>query len=92
MGLRAHIKGDLGLVPPATGLELYRIAQEALANIVKHAPGAHADLDVEVGQQDVVLVVTNPVRNGARPFAARSTFSFSTANKISRPAATASSA
>ena len=67
MGLRAHIKGDLGLVPPATGLELYRIAQEALANIVKHAPGAHADLDVEVGQQDVVLVVTNPVRNGARP-------------------------
>jgi len=67
MDLRAQIKGDLAVVPAATGLELYRIVQEALANVVKHAPGAHADVDVEIRKGDVVLTVTNPLRNGARP-------------------------
>lgn len=33
-------------LPPATGLVVYRIVQEALSNVVRHAPGAHVDVDV----------------------------------------------
>jgi signal transduction histidine kinase len=34
------VDGDTGRLPATTGLGLYRIAQEALTNAVKHAPGA----------------------------------------------------
>ena len=40
--------GDLARVPPTTGLTLYRVAQESLANVVKHASGADALLCVAV--------------------------------------------
>jgi len=58
------VEGDLSQVAPATGLELYRIAQEALANVVKHASGATADLTVLVEPDQVVLVVSNTASNG----------------------------
>jgi signal transduction histidine kinase len=64
MQLRAVVDGDLSRVPSATGLELYRIAQEALANVVKHGSGAPADLRVRVEADEIVLVLTNAARNG----------------------------
>jgi signal transduction histidine kinase len=42
------VDGDLVTVPPATGLATYRIVQEALANAVRHTPGATAEVDVTV--------------------------------------------
>ncbi|MFE0801275.1 sensor histidine kinase [Streptomyces sp. NPDC058812] len=52
-------------VPEAVGLSAYRIVQEALANVVRHAPGAPTRVSVsESGSQDsarlTVLVVNGP--------------------------------
>ncbi|MFJ7768725.1 sensor histidine kinase [Streptomyces sp. NPDC097107] len=52
-------------VPEAVGLSAYRIVQEALANVVRHAPGAPTRVSVSVsGSQDgarlTVLVVNGP--------------------------------
>jgi signal transduction histidine kinase len=51
-------------VPPATGLALYRIVQESLANAVKHAPGAevHVRVDLDSG---VRVQVRNSITGSA---------------------------
>ncbi|MBB4688336.1 sensor histidine kinase [Amycolatopsis jiangsuensis] len=49
-------------VPEAVGLSAYRIVQEALANVVRHAPGAPTRVSLSVsddGEQLVVLVVND---------------------------------
>ncbi len=49
--------------PPSLGqgvdLSAYRIAQEALTNILKHAPGAHADIAIRYTPDAVELTVRN---------------------------------
>ncbi|MEU9554258.1 sensor histidine kinase [Streptomyces fumanus] len=50
-------------VPEAVGLSAYRIVQEALANVVRHAPGAPTRVSVSVardGTRLTVLVVNGP--------------------------------
>ncbi|MFF5103398.1 sensor histidine kinase [Streptomyces sp. NPDC000134] len=50
-------------VPEAVGLSAYRIVQEALANVVRHAPGAPARVSVTAardGSRLTVLVVNGP--------------------------------
>ncbi|GGQ25618.1 signal transduction histidine kinase [Actinomadura coerulea] len=48
-------------VPEAVGLSAYRIVQEALANVVRHAPGAPTRVSVaEEGGSLTVLVVNGP--------------------------------
>jgi signal transduction histidine kinase len=41
-------RGSIASVPSATGLAVYRIIQESLANAVKHAPGARVTVCLEV--------------------------------------------
>lgn len=57
--------GSSAEVPPATSLALYRIVQESLANVAKHAPGARAlvrlDLDGDAG----LLTIRNAAPRGA---------------------------
>ncbi|MGW0463860.1 sensor histidine kinase [Streptomyces sp. NPDC003027] len=59
---------DLGEVPQAVDLSAYRIVQEALANVVRHAPGARTRVSVraEDGRLDV-LVVNAPVPGRTSP-------------------------
>ncbi|MEV5548603.1 sensor histidine kinase [Streptomyces sp. NPDC052309] len=48
-------------VPEAVGLSAYRVVQEALANVVRHAPGAPTQVSVsEDGERLTVLVVNGP--------------------------------
>ena len=48
-------------VPQAVGLSAYRIVQEALANVVRHAPGARTQVALSKdGEELVVLVVNGP--------------------------------
>ncbi|HYG94806.1 MAG TPA: histidine kinase [Nocardioides sp.] len=68
-GLRVEYdeSGDPRLLPPAAGLGLYRIAQESLTNVAKHAPGATATVQLTVGSRGARLVVRNPLAAAPRP-------------------------
>ncbi|WP_203701419.1 sensor histidine kinase [Asanoa iriomotensis] len=64
-----HADGRPGDWGPGAGLAVYRIAQEALTNVIKHAgPGAHADLRVRYGTDDVEIeVLDDGAGRPARP-------------------------
>jgi signal transduction histidine kinase len=53
------VTGDVTGVPPATALTAYRITQEALTNVVRHAPGAQASVLVGVGADGIRISVTD---------------------------------
>jgi signal transduction histidine kinase len=51
---------DIGhQLSPALELTVYRVVQEALTNVVKHAPGARATVDVAVCGKEIRIEVTN---------------------------------
>ncbi|MGY2876884.1 signal transduction histidine kinase [Marmoricola sp. URHA0025 HA25] len=52
-------EGDPAILAPATGLGLYRIAQESLANIAKHAPDSTARVQLTVRPGQARLSVRN---------------------------------
>nr|WP_078627300.1 sensor histidine kinase [Streptomyces exfoliatus] len=56
------LAADLGDVPQAVDLSAYRIVQEALANVVRHAPGAATRVSVRPSDDGwlTVLVVNGP--------------------------------
>jgi signal transduction histidine kinase len=58
--------GDGSAIGDAAGLCLYRIAQECLANIAKHAPTAAASVCLDVDADSVRLVVRNTLPAGTR--------------------------
>jgi signal transduction histidine kinase len=59
-------EGDPAGLAPATGLGLYRIAQESLANVAKHAPGVGAQVRFSVNPRRARLSVRNPMVAPAR--------------------------
>jgi signal transduction histidine kinase len=61
MQVTMTVEGEVGDIATATGLALYRIVQESLSNIAKHAPGAPAALDITVGPDDIDVRVRNGV-------------------------------
>jgi signal transduction histidine kinase len=54
-----ELRGDPQALTPATGLALYRVAQESLANVVRHAPGAPTSISLLFGPDVVRLHVRN---------------------------------
>ena len=61
-----ELTGDPSALPPATGLGLYRVAQESLSNVVRHAPGTHTTMSLCVGDEAVSLHVRNRLASAAR--------------------------
>jgi signal transduction histidine kinase len=57
--------GDLAQVPATTALGLYRIVQESLANVAKHAPGSRVQVRVDVAHDPGELTVTSDLPRGA---------------------------
>jgi signal transduction histidine kinase len=51
--------GDLERVPAAVGREAYRVLQEALTNVMRHATGADATVSLAVGEHSLSLAVEN---------------------------------
>ena len=51
------VHGDVKQLPPALGLGLYRIVQESLTNVAKHAPGSPVHVSLAVGRSDARLTV-----------------------------------
>lgn len=67
LNVTSEVNGDPTAVPLATGLGLYRIAQESLSNVAKHAPGSAATVAVDVSDHEVGLAIRNSGANGAAP-------------------------
>ena len=59
------VEGDAGGLPATTGLAVYRIAQEALTNAVKHAPGAPTAVRLTVGPGRVTLTADSRAEPGS---------------------------
>jgi signal transduction histidine kinase len=61
-GLQVHldVTGDVSPLPPGVDLTVFRITQEALTNVLKHAgPGADAQVDLRYLPGRVELEVTD---------------------------------
>jgi signal transduction histidine kinase len=54
-----HVSGAGRPLSAALGLSVYRVIQEALTNVVKHAPGARASVDLSVSARAVLIAVTD---------------------------------
>ncbi|WP_413114679.1 sensor histidine kinase [Streptomyces sp. CY1] len=68
-GADFRITGAVRPLPPAAGIALLRVAQEALTNTRKHAPGAAVTVSLAFGESSTRLTVTNAatVRSGVDP-------------------------
>jgi len=55
-------RGPRGRLPSDVELVLYRVAQEALTNIAKHAAAQHVEIDLDRGAEDVTLSVRDDGR------------------------------
>jgi signal transduction histidine kinase len=63
-GADFKVEGDPRPLPGQASLSLYRVTQEALTNVLKHAPGAPAHVHLCFGPSDVSLRVDNgPARS-----------------------------
>ena len=58
-GTELEITGPPRPLAPDVTLALYRVAQEALTNVVKHAPGSHSAIHLAFDDRTVALTVTN---------------------------------
>ncbi len=54
------VVGEAVGLPATTGLTVYRILQESLTNVSRHAPGSLATVRLEVDERSVLLTVDNP--------------------------------
>jgi signal transduction histidine kinase len=57
--VEVRVSGRVDQVPAAVDLVAYRVVQEALTNVVKHASSATARVAISVGQQTLEVTVTD---------------------------------
>ncbi|MBM4423722.1 MAG: GAF domain-containing protein [Chloroflexi bacterium] len=60
--LTIDIRGDFAIVPPRARRSLYRIAQEALSNVARHAAAPHCAVCVDVADGEAMLAVRDDGR------------------------------
>lgn len=69
-GLIMHVEGppaDVSPVPSLVDQAAYRIVQEALANVAKHAPGSEVSVAVRAGAESLEVSVANHHEGGRAP-------------------------
>jgi signal transduction histidine kinase len=54
---RFTVTGDVDRIDPLTATSLHRVAEEAFANALRHAPGARTDARLDVRDHDVVMTI-----------------------------------
>jgi signal transduction histidine kinase len=57
--IQCSIKGSIPDMPPAAAAGLYRIAQEALVNAIKHAQAKHIEVNLDREDDEIVLTVSD---------------------------------
>jgi signal transduction histidine kinase len=69
MAVELRVEGRPQVVPGGVGVAAYRIVQEALTNVLKHANGAHSAVAVRWADAAVELEIVDqgPGSNGALP-------------------------
>jgi signal transduction histidine kinase len=63
--VEVHEASGAVALPESVALATYRIIQESLSNVIRHAPGARTRIDLDVEGSDLVLSVVNEA--AARP-------------------------
>jgi signal transduction histidine kinase len=53
------VAGELAAVPATRGLAIYRIVQESLTNVARHAPGQAAEVRIQVAGDATTVTVTS---------------------------------
>lgn len=61
------VEGDVSSLPSLVDASAYRIVQEALTNVMRHAGASKANIKVVVGPDDVRVVVTDDGRGAPEP-------------------------
>jgi signal transduction histidine kinase len=67
LAVKLRVEGTPSQLPAGVDLSAYRIVQEALTNVVKHAGPARAQVTIRYRDQDVTVVVTDDGRGAAAP-------------------------
>ncbi|MFE6934091.1 sensor histidine kinase [Streptomyces sp. NPDC057699] len=67
VGVTAETTGTPRPLAPGVGLSAYRIVQEALSNVMRHAPGARARVEVGYHSDAVTVRVTNTAPEAPAP-------------------------
>ncbi|WP_408050860.1 sensor histidine kinase [Streptomyces sp. HO565] len=66
VGVDLRVTGEPRALPPGVQLCVYRVVQEALTNVLKHAPGAHAAVEIAYRAGEVTVSVTDDGPGDAR--------------------------
>jgi signal transduction histidine kinase len=67
LGVRLRVEGTPSQLPAGVDLSAYRIVQEALTNVVKHAGPARAQVTIGYREQEVTVEVTDDGRGVTVP-------------------------
>jgi signal transduction histidine kinase len=67
LAVRLQVEGTPSPLPAGVDLSAYRIVQEALTNVVKHAGPAQAQVTIGYRDRDVTVEVTDDGRGAAAP-------------------------
>ena len=62
--VRLHLDGDRVPLPRAIDLSAYRIIQEGLTNVLKHARAEHADVTMRYGSDELHIEIRDDGRGG----------------------------
>ena len=60
--LNVHVEGSDKGLQPVTRESLFRIAQEALANVARHSSASRVELSIEYGKDAVTLIIKDDGR------------------------------
>lgn len=66
LAVELDVRGDTRALSDATGLGLYRIAQESLANAVRHGGAGQVDVSLTIGRAETHLRIGNPLPSSRR--------------------------
>lgn len=64
LDVELEVEGEAAPLPPGVDLAAYRIVQEALTNVMKHAGPAHAEVTLRYGDRALEIEVADDGRGG----------------------------